>query len=209
MANESNIFRVLGDYIVAAYNFVMKVIEKGRVSELVISSFVLICAYALLEKVPDTNMVILALPALIYAGYWYLMLNVIPESWRGKSSNPNWNDENWWWTLDGWEFEEEVAKVFRKHGYKAEVTKKTGDGGIDIVLHKDGVKYIVQCKHYRNPIPVSYMRELNGVLGDFRAEKAIMVASSGATKQCHDFMKNKPYFILLDLKDIMKMASEV
>lgn len=58
-------------------------------------------------------------------------------------------DQNFWFRLDPYEFEKEVARWFRAQGYKANVTSKTGDGGIDIKLTHpaDGILY-VQCKRY-------------------------------------------------------------
>ena len=58
---------------------------------------------------------------------------------------------------------EEAARVFRLNGYKAKVTKKTGDGGIDILMYKNGKKIIAQSKHYTKPVGVSVARELNGI----------------------------------------------
>ena len=43
-------------------------------------------------------------------------------------------------------------------------------------------------------------------MDDFGADKAIMVASSGATQQAQEFLSNKPYIILLTLDDIIEMG---
>lgn len=58
-------------------------------------------------------------------------------------------DQNFWFRLAPYDFEKEVARWFRAQGYKAEVTSKTGDGGIDIKLTHptEGILY-VQCKRY-------------------------------------------------------------
>lgn len=120
-----------------------------------------------------------------------------------------WKERQWWWTLDGWQFEQEVANVFRLNGYKAKVTKGSGDGGVDIILNKNSKTSIVQCKHYQNPVPPEPIRALWGCKDDFGADEVILVASSGITDMGARFIQNKPNFKVLNLDDIIKMAKQV
>jgi len=119
-----------------------------------------------------------------------------------------WKERQWWWTLDGWQFEQEVANVFRLNGYKAKVTKGSGDGGVDIILNKNGRTSIVQCKHYQNPVPPEPIRALWGCKDDFGADEVILVASSGITDMGARFVQNKPDFKVYNLDDIIKMAKQ-
>ena len=186
-------------------NFIKRAYKAGRLLELFISVPILIAAYYLLW-IMSTDLVWWALfiPIGVFSAYWfYLFQN---EKITNLRVNPNWTNRNWWWSLDGWEFEEEVAKVFRLNGYEAEVTRKTADGGIDLLMYKDNKKIIVQCKHYSSEVGVSVVRELNGIKDDFRANELILVASSGVTKGCKDFIRNKPYFKILDLEDIIRLG---
>jgi HJR/Mrr/RecB family endonuclease len=50
----------------------------------------------------------------------------------------------------GHKFELKTAQMFRDQGYKVKVTKASGDYGIDIILQKDGDRYGVECKAFRN-----------------------------------------------------------
>jgi HJR/Mrr/RecB family endonuclease len=45
-------------------------------------------------------------------------------------------------------FEEYMARVFRCAGFDSEVTKRTGDGGKDIILRSNGEIRLVECKRY-------------------------------------------------------------
>ena len=45
-------------------------------------------------------------------------------------------------------FEEYMANLFIKYGYEVEQTPPTNDGGKDLILKYDGVKYYVECKHF-------------------------------------------------------------
>ena len=118
-----------------------------------------------------------------------------------------WKERQWWWTLDGWQFEQEVANVFRMNGYNAKVTKGSGDGGVDIILKKDGRTSIVQCKHYQSPVPPEPIRALWGCKDDFNADEVILVASSGITDMGARFVQNKPNFKVLNLDDIIIMGN--
>lgn len=45
-------------------------------------------------------------------------------------------------------FEEYMANLFIEYGYEVEQTPPTNDGGKDLILKYDGVKYYVECKHF-------------------------------------------------------------
>lgn len=185
--------------------FIREAYEAGRLPELLISVPSLVGVYYLLflygSIIPGWTFLI---PVSVFILYWCILFS--HEKVTSLKADSNWINREWWWKLDGWEFEEEVAKVFRLNGYKAKVTKKTSDGGIDILMYKDKKKIIAQCKHYSSPVAVSVARELNGLRDDFRADELILVASSGVTKACIDFIRNKPYFHILDLEDIIRMG---
>lgn len=187
------------------WNFLKRAYSAGRLLELVISCPLLVGSYFILCS-PLSKAVwwVFLIPICIFSIYWHYLFQ--HEKVTSPDSRMCWADRDWWWELDGWEFEEEVAEIFRLNGYRAEVTKKTSDGGVDLILYKDKEKTIVQCKHYKNPVGVSVARELNGLKDDFRASKLILVASSGATNSALSFISNKPYFKILDLEDIIRMG---
>ena len=63
-------------------------------------------------------------------------------------------------TLEGHEFEHYCARLLRKKGFiEVEVTKGSGDYGVDILAEKDGVTYAIQCKCYTSPIGVKAIQE--------------------------------------------------
>lgn len=62
--------------------------------------------------------------------------------------------------MEGPEFEFFCADLLRNHGFdEVEVTKGSGDYGIDILAEKDGVTYAVQCKRYSAPVGVKAIQE--------------------------------------------------
>ena len=193
--------------LVFAYRFLISVNRYKKWNEFIISTgiFALInfCSYYL-EQFIGHNFFLISLGVTFtgYCAYWYNEFSFADTRLNASL----WQERQWWWTLDGWQFEQEVARVFRLHGYKATVTKGSGDGGIDIILKKDGKTFIVQCKHYQNPLGPEPVRALWGCKDDFNADKVIMVASSGLTQASSEFVNNKENYLVLNLDDVIRMA---
>ena len=91
-------------------------------------------------------------------------------------------------------FEELVAELFSGFGYAVELTKRTRDGGKDIIAIRRGevdVRYLIECKRPdpTNPIGVSTVRELLGVKEDDGATKAILATTGYFTKDATEFIE--------------------
>ncbi len=62
--------------------------------------------------------------------------------------------------MEGRDFERFCADLLKRRGFlEVEVTKGSGDYGIDILAEKDGVTYAIQCKCYGSPVGVSAVQE--------------------------------------------------
>jgi len=62
--------------------------------------------------------------------------------------------------MDGHEFEHYCADLLTRRGFlEVNVTKGSGDYGIDILCEKDGVSYAIQCKNYTSPVGVQAVME--------------------------------------------------
>ena len=62
--------------------------------------------------------------------------------------------------MEGHDFECYCAELLRKKGFiEVEVTKGSGDYGIDILAEKEGVTYAIQCKCYGGPVGVKAIQE--------------------------------------------------
>ncbi|NLO90597.1 MAG: restriction endonuclease, partial [Elusimicrobia bacterium] len=66
------------------------------------------------------------------------------------------------------DFEVLISEYYKRLGYAVEETGGGGpDGGVDLILRRDGEKTLVQCKHWKAyRIGVSVVRELYGVMAD-------------------------------------------
>lgn len=62
--------------------------------------------------------------------------------------------------MEGHDFEYYCAQLLRQNGFlEVEVTKGSGDYGIDILAEKDGITYAIQCKCYSAPVGVKAVQE--------------------------------------------------
>ena len=86
-------------------------------------------------------------------------------------------------TMDRGLFEELVAEIFHGFGYEVEMTRRTRDGGKDIIAIKRNEvesKYLIECKR-PNPggyVNVKTVRELYGVKTSEKATKGIIVTTA-------------------------------
>ena len=63
-------------------------------------------------------------------------------------------------TMEGREFEVFCADLLEKRGFtEVEVTRASGDFGIDILAQRDGVTFAIQCKRYTEPVGVKAVQE--------------------------------------------------
>lgn len=107
------------------------------------------------------------------------------------------------------EFEELVGEAYRRKGYTVTQTGGGGaDGGVDIVLKRDGEKLLVQCKHWKiSKIGVKVVRELYGVIAAEGATGGIVIPSGTFTQEARDFANGKTVE-LLDGSELLNLISE-
>ena len=86
-------------------------------------------------------------------------------------------------------FERLIGEFFRRQGYEVQETgRPSGDGGVDLVLTKDGRKHLVQCKQWRaQSVGVTVVRELNGVIAARGAAGGFVVTSGTFTREARAF----------------------
>ena len=96
------------------------------------------------------------------------------------------------------DFELLVGEAFRRKGFEVKENGGGGaDGGIDLVLTKNGKKSIVQCKRWKTfSIGVPLIRELYGVMTSERANDCIFVSSGNYTAEARLFAENKPIWLI-------------
>ena len=84
--------------------------------------------------------------------------------------------------MDGHEYEHRVAAYLRGHGYTGvTVTQASGDFGADVIAHKGGRKYAVQCKYYSSPVGVAAVQEVTAAKAHYRCNAAMVVTNNTFT----------------------------
>jgi Holliday junction resolvasome RuvABC ATP-dependent DNA helicase subunit len=116
--------------------------------------------------------------------------------------------------LTGVEFERVITALLRRMGFDAEMTRTTGDGGIDIVAHLEqpfvGGRYLIQCKRFAADalIGAPVLREFYGAfVADRKAIKGIFITTSAFTAQAHEFAQNLP-LELIDGSRLQRLLAE-
>jgi HJR/Mrr/RecB family endonuclease len=97
-------------------------------------------------------------------------------------------------SLSGIEFEQFITQLLRAMGFRTQITRASGDGGIDIVAILDkpitGGRYLFQCKRFApdSLVGAPIVREFYGaVSADRKANKGILITTSGFTIQAKEF----------------------
>ncbi|HRC73833.1 MAG TPA: restriction endonuclease [Candidatus Competibacter sp.] len=91
------------------------------------------------------------------------------------------------------DFEQLVGEYYRRRGFRVQETGGGGaDGGIDLVLERDGETWLVQCKRFAHTaVGVKPVRELLGVVAGERATGGIFIATSAFTREATAFARGQ------------------
>lgn len=114
----------------------------------------------------------------------------------------------YWQNLDGHAFEREFARLLTRHGYRTEVTRGSGDGGVDIIADDGNGLIAVQCKRHKNPVGPAVIRELYGAVTAGKYRTGMLAVTGGVTKGVHEFIEGKPLQIV-DLLQIVQLQMEL
>jgi restriction system protein len=109
--------------------------------------------------------------------------------------------------LDWKDFEHLCAGYFIKKGYSVQMSGLGGaDGGMDLVLRRQGKKYLVQCKHWKSRVGVAVVREMFGVMHAEQFSGVFIVGLSGFTRDAWTWSAGKP-IKLMDGKALLTCSA--
>lgn len=90
----------------------------------------------------------------LFAGIFFLIKLLIRQYKRSRRAGEI--DE-----MEGHDFEYFCAELLEKRGFlDVEVTRGSGDYGVDILAEKEGVTYAIQCKRYAAPVGVEAVQQV-------------------------------------------------
>lgn len=109
-------------------------------------------------------------------------------------------------TLKPADFEDMIAELLKSQQFEVEMTKRTRDGGVDLIAIKNAgefpVRFLVECKRFskKRKVSVDIVRGFRDVVNTHGANMGIIVTSSYFSPDAQkDRQKYSPY--LLDFKD--------
>ncbi len=108
------------------------------------------------------------------------------------------------------EFEHLCLLFYREQGWKVKGNEQHGaDGGVDLWMKKRGTRAIVQCKKYEDAkVTVKVIREMYGLMHEYDVDMAIVVTTSGFTKECDRFVEEKQ-ITLIDGETLVEMIGKM
>ncbi len=106
--------------------------------------------------------------------------------------------------ITGHEFEVFCQKRLQELGWDAKTTQVTGDFGADLVVERDGVIVIIQCKYYSQPIGVKAVQEAFSAMTFYNANKAAVVSNQSFTKAARQ-MAQKNNVMLVHVNELNKL----
>lgn len=90
-------------------------------------------------------------------------------------------------SMDGHQFEYFCADILKKNGFEnVEVTRGSGDHGIDILAEKDGVSYAIQCKCYSSNVGNSAVQQAHTGKSLYRKDIAVVLTNRYFTLQARE-----------------------
>jgi restriction endonuclease Mrr len=106
------------------------------------------------------------------------------------------------------DYEHFCATVLRRKGWKCEVTKASGDQGIDVLATKGGIRLALQCKMYSSPVGNAAVQEIVAAKVHVGATVAAVVATNGYTRSAHD-LAHTTKTLLLHHGDLLRIEELV
>lgn len=106
------------------------------------------------------------------------------------------------------DFEHFCANELNKQGWKAQVTKASGDQGVDVIAEKNNIRIVMQCKKYAKTVGNKAVQEI--VAGKIyeHAQVACVITNSSYTKSAKELADINGvhllhYYDLLNIDEII------
>jgi HJR/Mrr/RecB family endonuclease len=108
--------------------------------------------------------------------------------------------------MQGGQFEKFICQLMIRMGYSAEVTKASGDQGIDVLAQKNGEKYGVQAKRYTSSVGNAAVQEVIAGMTFYNCEHGIVITNSNFTKSAFN-LANKADIKLIDREELTELIA--
>jgi restriction system protein len=107
-------------------------------------------------------------------------------------------------TMSGLEFEKYVAALLKQQGYTNIKLTEKFDYGVDIIAHKDGVRWGIQTKRYSGLCKKAAVEQVVAGLKYYHCNKAMVVTNSTYSKQAK-ILAAVNECVLVDRRALLKL----
>lgn len=109
--------------------------------------------------------------------------------------------------MEGTEFEEYLAYLFRRDGYRVRLTKASSDFGADLILYREEEKIAVQAKRYGKPVGVAAVQQVLAARQFYECSGAMVVTNTSFTRQAKQLAAVSEV-TLLDRDDLLVLMGK-
>ncbi len=113
------------------------------------------------------------------------------------SSADNLNISN----ISPYDFEKKCAEILQKMSYEVQVTKGSGDQGVDVIAQKKHKVIAIQCKKYTKPVGNKAVQEVIAGKDYYGADYAVVVSNASYTPAARK-LASKCNVLLLNIKQL-------
>lgn len=138
----------------------------------------------------------------------------VPNADRIETDTRDYIIETLMTQLEGVEFEHFVAHLLEAMGYRARVTPPAGDGGVDIIAHRDPLGLEppiikVQCKRTTSSMGGPDVQRLTGSLSPGGTEMGLFVTLGSYSKDAQDMERARRELRLINGNEFVDLVFEL
>ena len=112
-----------------------------------------------------------------------VVLIVLKTRWLRRAGLPEIDQ------MDGRDFEEKLALLFERKGYRVERTPYVGDWGADLIVASDGRRTAVQVKRWKKRVGPHAVQEAVAAKAKYNCQEALVVTNSYFTVAARELAK--------------------
>ena len=123
-----------------------------------------------------------------------------PEERKAETTNNYPNKAN------AFDFEEKIGRKFKILGWDTEVTKKSGDQGVDVVIRRNGKTGVIQCKLYSGKVGNAAVQEIYTGKGFYKADFAAVVTNSEYSPSARELANSLHRVYLIHEEELVEFS---
>ena len=110
--------------------------------------------------------------------------------------------------MNGFDFEKYAGEILHNNGFEEiEITKQSGDFGVDIIAYKDDVKYAIQCKKYSSMVGIKAVQEVIASKAMNNCHVAVVITNNYFTNSAKE-LAEKNNVLLWDRDKLIDLIND-